>query len=309
MRPPQAVASPAHLITESTLRTATGRRTYYAPETSSASDGTKKRRACLVCGKVRIGRSPTCRECYMQARASTYLAVTCAQCGTKFTKMRAEVEKARRAGRKNQFCSHACHAQQMRERPTARCAHCGTPFPARGRKYCSTECVKAARPRKTKKCPRCGTEFLYSSERRVYCGKRCADAAHSDRMVGTGNSRYRTGKSYAAWFRAMRPLIMERDGHQCRVCSQPDKPTVVTYTRGSAMRSVLRVHHIDENPANNRPENLITLCQTCHLVHHKSAQTPFPWFASFAASATRSMTSRWMATATSLLTKYSSTTA
>jgi len=30
------------------------------------------------------------------------------------------------------------------------------------------------------------------------------------------------------------------------------------------------VHHIDENPANNAQENLITLCSTCHAVHHKS---------------------------------------
>ena len=28
---------------------------------------------------------------------------------------------------------------------------------------------------------------------------------------------------------------------------------------------VLQVHHIDENPANNTLENLITLCASCHL--------------------------------------------
>jgi hypothetical protein len=28
------------------------------------------------------------------------------------------------------------------------------------------------------------------------------------------------------------------------------------------------VHHIDRNPANNDPVNLLTLCSTCHLKLH-----------------------------------------
>ncbi|WP_368656285.1 HNH endonuclease [Streptomyces viridosporus] len=69
------------------------------------------------------------------------------------------------------------------------------------------------------------------------------------------------------------------------------------------------VHHLDEDPANNRVENLILLCYTCHAVHHKSAVTPYPWFAEYTRRASESMTSKWKATATSLLTVYSSTTA
>lgn len=30
----------------------------------------------------------------------------------------------------------------------------------------------------------------------------------------------------------------------------------------------LHVHHIDRNPANNDPENLMTLCDSCHLKLH-----------------------------------------
>lgn len=30
----------------------------------------------------------------------------------------------------------------------------------------------------------------------------------------------------------------------------------------------LHVHHIDRNPANNAPENLTTLCPSCHLRRH-----------------------------------------
>lgn len=128
-------------------------------------------------------------------------------------------------------------------------------------------------------------------------------------MIGSGNSRFKSGTSYARWFRLMRPLIFERDGHKCVACKAPDQPFPVVRAGATSMRTSLLVHHINEKPQDNRPQNLITLCKTCHAVHHKSAVTPWPWFASYAASATRSMTSKWRATTTSLRTRYSFTTA
>jgi len=64
------------------------------------------------------------------------------------------------------------------------------------------------------------------------------------------------------------------------------------------MRTTLRVHHIDERPANNVPENLIVLCKGCHSTHHNSVRlpgntSPWPWFAEYAAQASLSMTSKW----------------
>lgn len=128
-------------------------------------------------------------------------------------------------------------------------------------------------------------------------------------MIGEGNSHYKDGTSYSKWFREMRPLIFERDSDACVVCSAPFKP--ITFTRDGieVQRSNLIVHHLDEDPANNRAENLVLLCSSCHLVHHKSTTTPYPWFGDFARRASESMTSRWKETATSLLTAYSSTTA
>jgi 5-methylcytosine-specific restriction endonuclease McrA len=128
-------------------------------------------------------------------------------------------------------------------------------------------------------------------------------------MTGTGNSHFKDGTSYADWFRKMRPLIITRDGGVCAACRQCPPPTRYLRKGVPAERSALLVHHIDENPANNRPENLVTVCEGCHMVHHKSNTTPFSWFAAYAEKATRSMTSRWKATVTSLQVKYSSTTA
>lgn len=225
--------------------------------------------------------------------------------------MRAEDEKKKRAGQKERFCSRRCHGEWMSiHNVRTTCPQCGTLFAGRGRKYCTDECRKAARPPKRKKaCPTCSTVFEYSSRRRQYCSRACASKAHSLRMIGAGNSHYKDGTSYAEWFRLMRPLILERDQDQCRVCSCPNYLVPTGRATGQLVRSSLCIHHLNEDPADNRPENLITLCYTCHAVHHKSATTPFPWFATYTESATRSMTSKWKATVTSLRTKFSSTTA
>lgn len=43
----------------------------------------------------------------------------------------------------------------------------------------------------------------------------------------------------------------------CRMEPPPDK---------------LHVHHLNENPADNRPDNLITLCQSCHTKIHQATK-------------------------------------
>ena len=52
----------------------------------------------------------------------------------------------------------------------------------------------------------------------------------------------------------LRRLIRIRDNDLCQICS----------TKKIGKRN-LDVHHIDGNKKNNKSENLITLCHTCHL--------------------------------------------
>lgn len=255
-------------------------------------------RTCPGCGVRRKGTGLQCRKCWFKARAEAgLLTLTCSVCGTTFTRMRSEQEKAKRAGTKAIYCSRRCLGDSKKTggRP---CVRCSRPTGSRDprRRYCCPECKEATRleGRKTKPCPQCGKVFAYSSERRVYCDRVCANAAHAVRMIGSGNSRYKDGSSYAEWFRLMRPVIRERDGGSCVACSSHAR---------------LVVHHINHQPPDNWPENLILLCRTCHGVHHGSTTTPFWWFENYAVSATLSMTSRWRATTTSLQVKYSSTTA
>jgi hypothetical protein len=30
-----------------------------------------------------------------------------------------------------------------------------------------------------------------------------------------------------------------------------------------------RIHHVDHNPLNNAPDNLVRMCHACHITHHK----------------------------------------
>ena len=50
--------------------------------------------------------------------------------------------------------------------------------------------------------------------------------------------------------------IKEQAGWRCEHCSHPHDPR-----SGRA----LTVHHLDGDPANCTPENLVALCQKCHL--------------------------------------------
>ncbi|MCE5339207.1 MAG: HNH endonuclease [Methanomicrobiaceae archaeon] len=54
-------------------------------------------------------------------------------------------------------------------------------------------------------------------------------------------------------WREIRTVVLDRDGGVCAVC-------------GSGMD--LHVHHIDLDPTNDAPENLITLCGICHARVH-----------------------------------------
>lgn len=299
------------VVTDEAVRTETGRRRYYSPDVAALSDGANRLRACAVCGKVRKGKAVLCRGCWMQARADTYLTLHCVQCGSEFTRMRAEHEKALRRDQRNFYCSHKCASAALTSLGCP-CLKCGRPTGSkdRGRRYCSKGCrLAVSRAGKEIPCPQCGREFFPKSKRTVYCDRICANDAHSQRMIGAGNSHYKDGTSYADWFRKMRPLIFERDGRICRVCETVDR--MVPTGRGDAFqfKSLLLVHHINEQPWDNRPENLILLCASCHITHHKSKPTPYPWFGSYAERATSYMTSRWTAQVTSLQTKYSSTTA
>ncbi|MBQ2348703.1 MAG: HNH endonuclease [Clostridia bacterium] len=66
---------------------------------------------------------------------------------------------------------------------------------------------------------------------------------------------YQEGEQMDFW--NVREYVLFRDGHQCQCC------------KGKSKDIVLNVHHIESRKTGgNAPNNLITLCETCHNGYH-----------------------------------------
>ena len=71
-------------------------------------------------------------------------------------------------------------------------------------------------------------------------------------IAGTG---YQQGEQLDFW--NVREYVLFRDGHKCQCC------------KGKSKDPVLNVHHIESRKTGgNAPNNLITLCETCHNGYH-----------------------------------------
>lgn len=78
----------------------------------------------------------------------------------------------------------------------------------------------------------------------------------SEALKGEKNYNWKGGISHLPysvdWTKTLRQSIRERDSYMCKMCGekQGDK--------------ALAVHHIDYDKNNCNPENLVTLCRSCH---------------------------------------------
>lgn len=68
--------------------------------------------------------------------------------------------------------------------------------------------------------------------------------------------QYQQGEQLGFW--NVREYVLARDGHKCQHC------------KGKSKDPVLNVHHIEsQKTGGDAPNNLITLCETCHKAYHK----------------------------------------
>jgi len=73
-------------------------------------------------------------------------------------------------------------------------------------------------------------------------------------ITGVG---YQQGEKLGFW--NIREYVLHRDHHKCQNC------------KGKSKDNVLHVHHIESRKTGgDRPDNLITLCETCHQKFHKN---------------------------------------
>ncbi len=79
-----------------------------------------------------------------------------------------------------------------------------------------------------------------------------------ERRRGSNNSNWRGGKSFEpypiGWTRTFKEQIRRRDNYTCQICEVPEAECEKRH----------HVHHIDYDKKNIKPENLITLCNSCH---------------------------------------------
>lgn len=69
-------------------------------------------------------------------------------------------------------------------------------------------------------------------------------------------AEYQEGEQLDFW--NVREYVLFRDGHKCQHC------------KGKSGDKILNVHHIESRKTGgNAPNNLVTLCATCHANHHK----------------------------------------
>ena len=67
--------------------------------------------------------------------------------------------------------------------------------------------------------------------------------------------QYQQGEQLGFW--NVREYVLFRDGHRCQCC------------HGKSKDPVLNVHHIESRKTGgNSPDNLVTLCETCHDAYH-----------------------------------------
>lgn len=80
---------------------------------------------------------------------------------------------------------------------------------------------------------------------------------HSKKMSKEGNPSWLGGKSFEPyglnWTDTLKEAIRQRDWYMCQLCGK---------TQG---KKALQVHHIDYNKRDCNPENLVTLCNSCHM--------------------------------------------
>jgi len=101
-------------------------------------------------------------------------------------------------------------------------------------------------------CIDCGKEIHYTTW--LYGRKNCKSCA----TKGSNNPSFIDGNGYYPYpkkfNRNYKRKMRERDNHQCQICGKSTKKN------GRA----LDVHHIDYDKESLNPDNLISLCRSCH---------------------------------------------
>jgi len=214
---------------------------------------------CSVCGCT-FQTYPSQRRTYCSVKCwdvtrGKKIQRTCATCGKEFDAYESDIERKPNSGT---YCSKEC--MSAGRLISCSCGYCGNEFDTalsrvnggRG-KYCSRECQSKAiheafeATKIVRVCLVCGKEFRVNpNDPRApqYCSRKCGKTGElNPQWIGGHTIEYPP-----EWTRKLRNAIKRRDGYRCRLCGE----------------HATDVHHIDYNKDNCAPENLISLCHSCH---------------------------------------------
>lgn len=260
-------------------------------------------KTCPICQSKFMGRKKTSDYCSTlcgkKAQVSGFklkhekdsldrITVACAQCGKPKTVPPCRYDNAR-----DYFCSRECKAlyQERQEQTEITCKICGTKFsapnffvyhenPARRPKYCSKSCMAKGmsinhsgenNPLWVEKisiaCQQCNESFSVTQDAidagRKFCSHKCACQNKSQVYRRENHWLWKGGKpiDYGPDWLKISAQVRKRDNQTCKVCGK---------TKGEVGKS-LDVHHIKplrsfdgDYETANHPDNLITLCASCH---------------------------------------------
>jgi len=186
----------------------------------------------------------------------------CKNCGKTFTTFPSTSNR--------KFCSMVCWKDFIKVK-AIKCKYCGKTFqpPEKGRKFCSHECYEKWETGQTyhykspvkKVCPVCGKVFFvapYKAEKICYCSRKCLGEWRAENIRGKNHPCYILGldRKYPLEFDShLKEQIRFRDHYKCQVCGCPQIEN----------RRALDVHHKDYDKKNCDWDNLISLCQSCHV--------------------------------------------
>ena len=96
---------------------------------------------------------------------------------------------------------------------------------------------------------------------------------HSEETIikisGENNHGWLGGKSFEPYGlefnRALKEQIRKRDSYRCQQCFRHQDELIHKLKNGKLQKYKLHIHHIDYNKKNNNSNNLISLCNPCHI--------------------------------------------
>lgn len=225
----------------------------------------------------------------------------CAYCGDNIVRKPANVGE-------NPFCSRDCYGSWMSEnktgedsprwnggKQTLECDFCGDPVsrkPSVAEKqnntFCSEVCwgnwlsenrVGEDHPEYSKvdvECEWCGEIYeTLRPERTRFCSASCNNEWLSS-ISGKDHPAWNGGESSRikygpGWNEKKRQTVRQRDNFKCQVCGMTEEEHIEDCGRSLNVHHQTPAREFDDPHVRNHPDNLITLCASCHVkVEHES---------------------------------------